>query len=110
MQGSDQQFGSWLRASTLNLAKKTVIRVAWYEEVQHEDEGSVLHSEQSEEEDGGPLNTTHGVGADKNCRGNEEEGRSESFDATPCEGVGPIASKGDRRSADSSLIRCMDLG
>ena len=110
MQGSDQQFGSWLGASTPNLAKKTVIWVTGYEEVQHEDEGSVLHSEQSEEEDGEPLNTTHGIGADKNCRGNEDEGRSERFDATPCEGVGPIASEGDRRSADSSPIKCMDLG
>ena len=30
----EQQFGSWLRASTPNLAKKTVVRVAGYEETE----------------------------------------------------------------------------
>lgn len=37
MRESDQQFGSWLRAVTPNLEKKTVIRVAGYEEDVRED-------------------------------------------------------------------------
>lgn len=38
MRESDQQFGSWLRAVTPNLEKKTVIRVAGYEEDVREDD------------------------------------------------------------------------
>ena len=34
---SDQQFGSWLRVVTPNLAKKTVVRVAGYEAEVRED-------------------------------------------------------------------------
>ena len=34
---SDQQFGSWLRAVTLNLAKKTVVRIAGHEAEVRED-------------------------------------------------------------------------
>lgn len=32
MKEGEQQFGSWLRVSTLNLAKKTIVRIAGYED------------------------------------------------------------------------------
>ena len=32
MREGDQQFGSWLHAATPNIAKKTIVRVAGYEE------------------------------------------------------------------------------
>ena len=86
MQGSGQQYGLWLRASTPNLAKKIVIRVDGYEEMRHEDEGPVLHSEHSEEEDGVTLNATHGIGGEDSDHGVEKESRSERLDETPCEG------------------------
>ena len=110
LQGSKQQYGSWLQASTPNLAKKIVIRVARYEDVRHKDEGPILHSEHSEEEDGVPLNATHGIGVNKIDRGAEKESRSERLDDTPCEGAGPTVSEGARRNVDSTLIRCMKLG
>lgn len=45
---SGQQFGSWLQVNTLNLAKKTVIRVAGYEKEKHEDNKTTLYPKKSE--------------------------------------------------------------
>ena len=109
VQGSGQQYGSWLRASTPNLAKKTVIRVEGYEEPRQEDEGPVSHSEHSEEEDGVTLNAAHGIGAEDSNHGVEKESESERLDETPCEGAGPTVLEDDRRNV-SAPIKCMDIG
>ena len=42
---TNKQFSSWLRATTPNLAKKTVVHVAGYEEEVTEDNGAVTKSE-----------------------------------------------------------------
>jgi len=46
---NDQQFGSWLRANTPNLAKKTIIYVTGYEEEVREDNEAILNQERSDE-------------------------------------------------------------
>ena len=44
----DQQFGSWMRAATSNLARKTMVRVAGFEE----DDSEIVSSEQTNESEG----------------------------------------------------------
>ena len=50
LRDSDQQFGSWLRAVTPNLAKKTVVRVAGYEAEVREDNRDATGQARKEEE------------------------------------------------------------
>ena len=64
--------------------------------MQHEDEGLVLHSEHSEEEEGVTLNATHDIGVEDSDHGTEKESRSERLDETPCKGAGPTVSEGVR--------------
>ena len=80
MQGSDQQFGSWLRANTPNLAKKIVIRVARYDEVIHGDDGPISHSEQREGEDVEVLNSMQGNGISTHHGDDNVEGGSANSD------------------------------
>ena len=78
--------------------------------MQHEDEGPVLHSEHSKEEDGATLNATHGIGVEDCDHGAEKESRSERLAKTPCEGAGPTVSEGVWRNVDRDPTRSMDIG
>ena len=110
MQGSVQQFGSWLRANTPNLAKKTVIRVAGYDEVIHGDDGSTSQSEQREGEDVEGLNFMHGNGmSTHNCDDNVEGGSAISDTVHGQEEV-PIDTAGDGNPVGSIPNRSMDHG
>ena len=55
----DKQFGPWLRANTPNLAKKSVIRVAGYEEEVNEDIGAATSPEWGNGGDADELNILH---------------------------------------------------
>ena len=79
MQGSDQQFGSWLQVNTPNLAKKIVIRVARYEEEKHEDNETALYLEQSEGGDVEVLKTMQSNGDREHHRSDGDEGRNAKF-------------------------------
>ena len=110
MQGSDQQFSSWLQAKTANLAKKTVIRVTGYEEVIHGDDGPTLHSEQSEGEDVKALNSMQSNGIITHHCGDNVEGGSAKSDTVHGKGEVLVATDGDESPVVSIPNRCMDQG
>ena len=60
---AEQQFGSWLRATTPNLARKTVVWVASFEE-----EGSVVGDQSTVKTPGG-----RGGGGGKECANRKGE-------------------------------------
>nr|POF24965.1 hypothetical protein CFP56_44840 [Quercus suber] len=95
MQVSDQQFGSWLRANTPNLAKKTVIYVAGCEEVIHGDDGLALHSEQSEGENVETVNSMQSNGISMHHCGVNMEGGSANSKMVHGQEEEPIATDGD---------------
>ncbi|KAK7829774.1 hypothetical protein CFP56_028868 [Quercus suber] len=78
---TDKQFGSWLRASTSNLAKKTVVRVAGYKEEVNEDYGAVPNLDGSDGGDRNELNGLQKNGNNDHHHSTKYEGRVANFDA-----------------------------
>nr|POF18422.1 hypothetical protein CFP56_49380 [Quercus suber] len=77
---TDKQFGPWLRANTSNLAKKTVVRVAGYEEEVNADNGAAPSPEWGNGGDMDELNNIQNNGGSDHHQSNEDVGRVDDFD------------------------------
>ena len=76
---ADQQFGSWLRANTPNLAKKYVVRVTGYEEEIKED-AATCRSLDRNDVDEGDKQVLSGFEVDSRMSMADSGARDERFD------------------------------
>ena len=110
MREIDKQFGPWLRANTPNLAKKTVIRVAGYEEEVNEDNGAAPSPEWGNDGDKDELNILQNKDGSDQLHNNEVVGRVADCDGLHAQVAAPVAVEVDRNPKASSLNTNMELG
>nr|POE46431.1 hypothetical protein CFP56_41678 [Quercus suber] len=95
VEGADKQFGSWLRATTPNLTKKTVVRVMGYEEEVNKNNGAIPNSDGSDGGDRNELNGLQNNGDSDHHQSTEYKGRVANFDVLHVQAVAPVVVEDD---------------